>query len=103
MSDTQEKVQLVAQRMHDDFDGADTFIGLDDLDLEDNFVWADGRTMASYERGLFSVGDPNNMFDIEHCVVVVVDGNINKEKFLRDKTCGAKRLFVCETRFYNPS
>ena len=51
--------------------GLRVWLGLDDLDLEDDFRWADGTSMTSQQRSDFFKGSqPDDLHGDEDCVTL---------------------------------
>lgn len=63
-------------------------MGLSDVAVEGEFVWADGETLTEAERGFFTFGEPNNSGN-EDCVVTIPGQNLN------DVSCGNINATVC--------
>nr|QNH72436.1 toxin candidate TRINITY_DN23930_c0_g1_i1.p1 [Pachycerianthus borealis] len=65
------------------------WIGFNDLDEENTFVWTDG-TDTDYTK--WYTGEPNNVLDLQHCVVLI--------KFLENKwgdiKCTECKVSVCK-------
>ncbi|GFS06050.1 CD209 antigen [Elysia marginata] len=72
--------------------GQDRWVGLDDIDVEGQFVWhGDGSNLtAVQEKAVFSSGEPNNLGE-EDCVQF--RAHVQK---LNDLPCHHKFGFVCE-------
>ena len=87
VADTRSKVEFLAH-----FITRDTFIGLNDLETEDVFVWSDGRAMTETQRrDLFNPAEPNNWGgDGEHC------GGLEPKHKLLDLPCNFHYPFVCQ-------
>ena len=87
VTDTIEKLKVLG-----DIVGEDTpWVGLDDIDQEDEFVWSDGCIMTPEERStLFAPGEPNaHHGEDENC------GQL-KDGFLNDEPCSWGYSYVCE-------
>ena len=81
MHDSEEKLRLRSYSQ---------WTGLDDIEIEDSFVWADGRNMTTEERGLlFRGGEPDDYNDSEDCVIVW-------NWRMRDSSCEELRYYDCE-------
>lgn len=64
------------------------FIGVDDLDREGSFVYADRSPMQTFHK--WRGGEPNNAYDEEDCVELVAEGGWN------DVACHTTLPFLCE-------
>ena len=70
------------------------WVGLDDLQEEDNFRWADGKLMTSQERHELWYGNqPDNLNGEENCATVK-DGNWSS--LFNDQSCDYGFRPVCE-------
>ncbi|XP_053445630.1 collectin-11 [Nycticebus coucang] len=67
---------------------ARVFIGINDLEREGAFVYADRSPMQTFNR--WRPGEPNNAFDEEDCVELVASGGWN------DVACHITMYFLCE-------
>jgi hypothetical protein len=65
-----------------------TWIGLSDVDVEGQFVWADGEPLLPAEEA-WSSGQPNNTGGNQNCVVIT-----NGE--WQDVACAQRNAFLCE-------
>ncbi|XP_050816630.1 pulmonary surfactant-associated protein D-like isoform X4 [Gopherus flavomarginatus] len=63
------------------------FLGINDIQTEGHFKYLNGENIV-YSN--WQTGKPNNESDVEDCVEVYSSGKWN------DKSCGDKRLIVCE-------
>ncbi|XP_048363047.1 pulmonary surfactant-associated protein D-like [Sphaerodactylus townsendi] len=63
------------------------FLGINDIQTEGRFKYLNGETIA-YSN--WQQGEPNNEKGRENCVEIFVNGRWN------DRSCGEKRLIVCE-------
>ena len=69
-----------------------TWIGLDDVDTEGQFTYADGASLDANSNNWsnWNSGEPNNMFGAEDCVVTApVQG-------WEDRSCSDKAIAVCQ-------
>ncbi|XP_036924602.1 collectin-11-like, partial [Sturnira hondurensis] len=64
------------------------FIGINDLDREGSFVYADRTPMQTFSK--WRGGEPNNAYDAEDCVELVAAGGWN------DVACRTTLPFLCE-------
>lgn len=92
--DTPGKAQAIQSKIT-----AGIYVGLTDENVEDSFVWSDGRAMTSQERGMFAAGEPNNAgasstWEGEDCVVIGPD-----LKFY-DVACYKEKHFICELNIF---
>ena len=71
------------------FDNVTYWIGLNDLDSEDVFVWSDGTPFNSSLYNNWIVGEPNDDKNNEDCVEL-------KEKAWNDFVCEEKLSYICE-------
>lgn len=67
---------------------ARVFIGINDLDREGTFVYADRSPMQTFHK--WRGGEPNNAYDEEDCVELVASGGWN------DVACHITMPFLCE-------
>ncbi|XP_062934834.1 collectin-11 isoform X3 [Cynocephalus volans] len=67
---------------------ARAFIGIDDLEREGAFVFADRSPVRTFQR--WRGGEPNNAYDEEDCVEMVASGGWN------DVACHVTMYFLCE-------
>ena len=68
------------------------WVGLQDMDVENEFLWSDGRYATSQEiNTLFTPGEPNNAGGNEDCISVR-----HQNPWLNDSPCQTRKLFVCE-------
>ncbi|KAM4868011.1 collectin-11 [Thomomys bottae] len=67
---------------------ARVFIGINDLEREGAFVYADRSPMQTFNK--WRSGEPNNAFDEEDCVEMVASGGWN------DVACHVTMCFLCE-------
>ena len=67
---------------------SDAWIGLNDLDTQDTYVWSDGTT---YSYTSWDDGQPSNTNNKQDCVVIRNTGKWD------DVTCGGSRAYVCKT------
>ena len=89
VADTRSKVEFLAN-----FITKDTFIGLNDIETEDLFVWSDGRAMTETQRqDLFNTGEPNNDGG-EHC------GGVKPKQKLFDLPCKRPYPYVCQAPIF---
>ncbi len=65
------------------------WIGLNDLDTEGTFVWEDNTPLGFTS---WKPGDPNNMWNLEHCVEV----NYEQRGYWNDIGCGDLKTFACK-------
>uniref|UniRef100_A0A8C0J129 C-type lectin domain-containing protein n=1 Tax=Chelonoidis abingdonii TaxID=106734 RepID=A0A8C0J129_CHEAB len=63
------------------------FLGINDVQAEGHFKYLNGENIV-YSN--WQTGEPDNQSDVEDCVEVYSSGKWN------DKSCGDKRLIVCE-------
>ncbi|KAK3764482.1 hypothetical protein RRG08_055647 [Elysia crispata] len=75
---------------------ADTFIGLQDIDVEGNFVWENGEPL-SYEQKqyIWLPKQPDNKRSRQDCAVTWPSFN-SQIQGLDDERCNIKRHFICE-------
>ncbi|KAK7499597.1 hypothetical protein BaRGS_00009249 [Batillaria attramentaria] len=66
------------------------WVGADDLQSEGNFVWSDGTPLAN-SADVWGVGEPNNYYQNEDCVVYWIGSYL-----LNDFPCTRETLFVCQ-------
>ena len=71
------------------FDNVTYWIGLNDLDSEDVFVWSDGTPFNSSLYNNWIAGEPNDDKNNEDCVEL-------KEKAWNDFICAQKLSYICE-------
>ncbi|XP_059261078.1 collectin-11 isoform X2 [Mustela nigripes] len=67
---------------------ARVFIGINDLEREGTFVYADRSPMQTFSK--WRSGEPNNAYDEEDCVEMVASGGWN------DVACHVTMHFLCE-------
>uniref|UniRef100_A0A8D1WKU1 Collectin-11 n=1 Tax=Sus scrofa TaxID=9823 RepID=A0A8D1WKU1_PIG len=67
---------------------ARVFIGINDLEREGTFVYADRSPMQTFNK--WRSGEPNNAYDEEDCVELVASGGWN------DVACHLTMHFLCE-------
>lgn len=67
---------------------ARVFIGINDLEREGTFVYADRSPMQTFSQ--WRSGEPNNAYDDEDCVELVASGGWN------DVACHLTMHFLCE-------
>ena len=67
---------------------ARVFIGINDLEREGAFVYADRSPMQTFSK--WRSGEPNNAYDEEDCVELVASGGWN------DVACHLTMHFLCE-------
>lgn len=67
---------------------ARVFIGINDLEREGTFVYADRSPMQTFNK--WRTGEPNNAYDEEDCVEMVASGGWN------DVACHITMHFMCE-------
>ena len=90
VADTRAKSDLVLEHLPD----LNTWVGLDDIQVEDDFRWADGSSMTSQQRQeLFVHGEPNSDGS-EDCVHFD-----HRRGGFNDARCSMKYTFVCEQVF----
>ncbi|XP_066275437.1 uncharacterized protein [Branchiostoma lanceolatum] len=70
----------------------DIWIGLNDMDIEGNFVWEDGTSLGSFNPWM--PGQPNNI-DEQDCVVIIKATNGDPNQW-RDDDCSGSRRVICE-------
>ncbi|XP_078493515.1 uncharacterized protein LOC100176392 isoform X1 [Ciona intestinalis] len=75
------------------------WIGLNDIQNENTWVWSDGTTVLT---GVFlwRPGEPSNSDDNQHCAVYEGDGEITANTW-NDENCGNSRYFVCKSPLTN--
>lgn len=70
------------------------YIGLDDLAVDNNFVWVDG---SAIDYQAWGTDEPNNVGGVESCVVLLVgSGTWN------DSECATPAFFICESANKQP-
>lgn len=67
---------------------ARVFVGINDLEREGAFVYADRSPMQTFHK--WRSGEPNNAYEEEDCVEMVASGGWN------DVACGLTMHFLCE-------
>lgn len=69
------------------------FVGLDDIEEENEFRWSDGMTMTPFERSVLFKPDFLDNYQNEDCVILLETSNMTT---LSDVDCEALFKFVCE-------
>jgi hypothetical protein len=85
------KVETAAENtfLYDTLGSGDYWIGLTDVDDENDWFWQDGEALSFLDWGQ---GEPNNSGGIEHC------GEIRAgDRDWNDQSCASSQAFVCET------
>lgn len=80
--------QLILTEQLEPFDSSSWFIGLNDRDLEDEWVWSDGSELR-WSR--WNAGEPNDYGDGEDCVELR-----SRQDSWNDIGCYQERPFICE-------
>ncbi|CAH1259009.1 PKDREJ [Branchiostoma lanceolatum] len=68
------------------------WVGLNDIEIEGNFVWEDGTSLGSFNPWM--AGQPNNL-DEQDCVVITQATNGYPNQW-RDDDCSGPRGVICE-------
>ena len=91
IADSREKMALLKSLNPD---VRDWWIGLDDLESEDVFTWADNRRLTYEQReSLFQSGEPNDSGNNEDCVISISHRDIFK---LADRPCYKPYFWACQ-------
>ena len=69
---------------------ADTWIGLNDIASESNWIW---ESSESYSYDNFAGGEPSNSWGNEDCVVIRTSGQWN------DANCSDSKDYMCEAEY----
>ena len=70
---------------------SDTWIGLNDRDQEEVFMWSNNEEL-SYTR--WGNGEPNNGGSGENCGIILMRGN--RRSFWDDRSCLSEYSYICE-------
>ena len=70
------------------------WIGGTDKDDEDKWKWSPSGTELSYTN--WNPGEPNNVQDIEHCLVVIGRPGESNDGKWNDAPCSLKLKYVCQ-------
>lgn len=71
-----------------------TWIGLSDLLVENQYAWSDGLSPVLYTN--WNDGEPNNMGGAEHCVTIT--HNVVSSGRWNDDACSRNHSFVCSMK-----
>ena len=72
------------------------WIGLNDLENENSFVWESGRVLSDEVKNHWANDQPNNQDDRDHCVQVYKNGSDRSEMW--DTVCDKVLASVCQKR-----
>nr|KAI8748073.1 collectin-10-like [Biomphalaria glabrata] len=93
---TTDKFQLLLALLNTS-SGVNHWIGMNDIEIEGQFVWTDDGQVV--DKGLmlelFEDGKPDNYGGLEDCVMITFY-KLKGRSFLDDLYCTANRSFICE-------
>ena len=73
-----------------------TYIGLQDFDVEGNFLWENGESLSlEQHQYVWSPGETKSNNEIENCAIGYLAGSVNGFG-LDDGNCNNRRRYICE-------
>ncbi|XP_078607411.1 polycystin-1-like protein 2 isoform X2 [Branchiostoma floridae x Branchiostoma japonicum] len=93
MPKDQETHDFIVQYRNQFYNNINLWIGLNDINVEGDFVWEDGTPLGSSSR--WFPRQPNNGHGLQHCAVLTPETNPYPNQW-RDDDCSYTRGAICE-------